>query len=195
MKKEIVEKVENQTPEELAAREKEITEFVKKDYQEHRAMMDKLAEGFENKEPQIYIMNYKTVQKYLRSVNYYGFFDANTYIISFYGEGEKKVNFDRVKARVCQQRLDDVRFVDNIEQYYNEHKNEFMIIAKFISEAVANGAKIVCQCNAGVSRSAATAKAIKDFFYGTGYEIDESGEYIPNDLFYRCIVESLSKLT
>lgn len=194
MNKVNIERAKDQSPEELAARAKEIEEFVKKDYQENRAMMDKLAEGIEIKEPVIFIMDYRTIQKYLRSVNYYGFFDSKTYIISFYGEGEKKVDFSNCKAHVCQLYIDDIIVPTDKDEFYKQYHGIFITVARFIVEAISTGKKIVCQCNAGVSRSAATAKAIKEYFFGTGYEIDEDGSYIPNPLFFESILKALDEI-
>lgn len=189
-----IERVDNQTQEELTTRAKEIEEFVKKDYEDHREMMDALAEGAVDKEPEIFIMDYKTIQKYLRSVNYYGFFNKDTFIISYYGEGEKKVNFDKCSARVCQQYIDDIIVPTDKDEFYKQYHDIFITVARFVAEAISTGKKIVCQCNAGVSRSAATAKAIKEYFYGTGSEIDDDGSYIPNPLFYESIIKALDEI-
>lgn len=188
-----IERIENLTPEELEARAREIEAFVKKDYREHRAMMNALAEGPVDKKPEIIITDYRTVEKYLHSLNYYGFLDSKTYIISFYGEEEHKVNFKDCKAHVCQILLDDV-IAKDYDKFYEEHKDTFIILARFIVNAVANGNRIICQCEAGVSRSAGVAKAIKEYFFGTGSEIDKDGSYVPNDLFFQCVLRAILEI-
>lgn len=144
---------------------------------------------------QILVMDKKTMDKYLRSTSHGNLFDASTFIISYYGEGEKRINFSSCKSHVIQIYMDDVRYVEDPDKYYSGYHDEFIAIARFIVDAMTNGSKIICQCNAGVSRSAATAMAIKEFYYKTGHEIAEDNNYNPNPLFYTSITEALNEIT
>lgn len=143
---------------------------------------------------ELLILNHTMMDKYLHSIYFNGIVNSNTFIISYYGEGEKKVNFANCKARVLQLMMDDVRVVNDVKKFYEDNHDNFISIANFIKEAKENNKNIICQCNAGISRSAATAKAIKEFYDHNGKEIDDSGEYIPNLLFYDCIIKALNEV-
>ena len=52
---------------------------------------------------------------------------------------------------------------------------------------------LICQCEHGQSRSAATASAITEYYNSDGIKIFASDEYFPNKIVYRKIYEALSK--
>lgn len=131
--------------------------------------------------------------KFLSNTYYYGLINNKTSIISYYCNSQEKIDFSKCSANVLQIELDDIRCVDDIDNFYNQYLETFKSIALFIKEALLKSETIICQCNAGVSRSAATLKAIKEYVDNTGYEIDKDGSYIPNDLFYNCILKALKQ--
>jgi len=66
------------------------------------------------------------------------------------------------------------------------------IVAEFITSAIKDDVQdIICQCTAGICRSAGMAAAISQFYTG------ESGEYfkryVPNTLVYKLMLMALNK--
>lgn len=142
----------------------------------------------------IKIFNHTKMEKYLHSLDYATCDKNKLYIINYYGEGEKKVNFSNCKAHVIQMYMDDVRFSDVVKDFANVHKDDFERVAKFIKNAMSNEGKIICSCDAGISRSAATAKAIMEYYFKDEHKIDETGEYIPSPTYYDAIINALNEV-
>lgn len=140
---------------------------------------------------EIKILDHKKLKKYINSIEFFGLNKSKVYIINYFADGEEQVDLSKCKAHCLQIKIPDIRFSTAVEGFADEHKEEFNKIAMFIKEAVTNGHMIICSCDAGVSRSAATAKAIKEFYYGTGNEVDASGDYIPSPTYYQAIMDAL----
>lgn len=66
-------------------------------------------------------------------------------------------------------------------------------IATFVKEISDKVELLICQCEHGQSRSAATASAITEYYNSDGIKIFASDEYFPNKIVYRKIYEALSK--
>ncbi|MBR2788848.1 MAG: dual specificity protein phosphatase family protein [Erysipelotrichaceae bacterium] len=136
------------------------------------------------------ICSRKEIQKLIHSK-----FPENTAVISFFGEDEKPVYFP---ANITHIRLniDDV-LPSEVEDPESYHMEDFRRVARFVFCCRKAGMNIVCQCEAGISRSAGTAAAIKEFFDQDGLSIFTDYRYIPNQVFYknlyRCLKEEATE--
>ncbi len=68
-----------------------------------------------------------------------------------------------------------------------------MHTAKFVYGVWNSVDEIICQCECGISRSAAIAAAVRGHFYGTEREILESNIYSPNMYVYRLMKDAFKK--
>lgn len=132
------------------------------------------------------IMNRANLQKLL----YKDFPYKNCAVISFYGEGEKDVNFAvNPKVKYIKRMIDDLRSVDNPD---NWHFFDFDQIAKFILDCEKQGINyIVCECECGISRSAGCAAAIRELYHHDGIKIFSIYDYSPNVIFFNNIYNAL----
>ncbi len=136
------------------------------------------------------ICSRKEIQKLI-----YSRFPENTAAVSFYGEGEKPVYFPQ---GINHLRLDiDDLGASVIKDPDNYHIDDFRRIARFILSCNEKGMDIICQCEAGISRSAGTAAAILEFYDQNGISVFADYHYCPNQVFYnnllRCLKEEGEK--
>ncbi len=132
----------------------------------------------------IKICSRKEIQKLVHSV-----FPEKTAVISYFGEGEKPVFIPEHIGNI-RLNIDDIQIseVDDPEDY---HICEFRRVANFILNCAEQKNNLICQCEAGISRSAATAAAILEFYEQKGIKIFPDFRYSPNKLFYNNILKCL----
>jgi hypothetical protein len=128
-------------------------------------------------------------------------FPKNVSVISFYTPVKENSGFgSRVDyAGVC----DHVFYIgvpDISEEEFDEYgfADEPFIaeadeLADFILKANAEGRDIICQCDFGMSRSAACAAAILEYFEGRGSEIFLNDNYCPNLAVFDKVFSALFK--
>lgn len=131
-----------------------------------------------------------------------GKFPENTAVISFYDPAIKRINedyshvdYNGVCNTVFYSELDDLD-LDVLERKgytYDTYFPEAPDIATFIYRAYDNGMDIICQCEYGQSRSAATAAAILEHFHHNGISIFTNYNYYPNQVVYHKIFDALEK--
>lgn len=131
-----------------------------------------------------------------------GNFPKNTAVISFYDPAIKRidedyshVDYSGVYNTVFYSELDDLDLdVLRRKGYtYDTYFPEAPDIAAFIYRAFDSGMDIICQCEYGQSRSAATAAAILEAFYHNGISIFTNYDYYPNQVVYHKIFDALEK--
>jgi hypothetical protein len=94
---------------------------------------------------------------------------------------------------------DELLFVPDIDlkylaEYGFTHETyiaEGEALAEFIYAAYREGRDIICQCDFGQSRSAATATAILEHFERRGIDIFSNHDYYPNQLVYHKVLDAL----
>lgn len=131
-----------------------------------------------------------------------GKFPENTAVISFYDPAIKRIDedyshidYNGVCNTVFYSELDDLD-LDVLERKgytYDTYFPEAPDIATFIYRAYDNGMDIICQCEYGQSRSAATAAAILEHFHHNGISIFTNYNYYPNQVVYHKIFDALEK--
>lgn len=112
---------------------------------------------------------------------------SDTAVVSFYDVGIEPVYFGSTQAAVFTLALDDLS-KDEITQRYGSTNNYFQkadTVARFIIDAVKKDRKIICQCEMGMSRSAACAAAILEYFCGNGISIFADKRYSPNRVVFQ----------
>lgn len=131
---------------------------------------------------------------HLQKLLYKDFPYRNCAVISFYGEGEKDINFSvNPNVKYIKRKIDDVRLV---EEPYDWHFLDFEEIGKFILDCEKQGINyIVCECESGFSRSAGCAAAIREFYHHDGIKIFSNYDYSPNVLFFNSIYNALLRRT
>lgn len=129
-------------------------------------------------------------------------FPDNTAVISFYDPAIKRidkeythVDYSGVCKNVFYSELDDLDLdVLRRKGYtYDTYFPEAPDIAAFIYRTYDNGMDIICQCEYGQSRSAATAAAILEHFYHNGISIFTNYNYYPNQVVYHKIFDALEQ--
>ena len=131
-------------------------------------------------------------------------FPDNTAVISFYDpqnvytpQEYKPVDYSSVCKNtfyVCIRDTEPV-FLGNYNLYLDSYFPEAMQVAEFIVAAKKQEMDIICQCEYGLSRSAACAAAIMEFFYKTGIEVFADYRYYPNKMIYHKLLEALKCVT
>lgn len=131
-----------------------------------------------------------------------GKFPENTAVISFYDPAIKRIDedyshidYNGVCNTVFYSELDDLDLdVLRRKGYtYDTYFPEAPDIAAFIYRAYDIGMNIICQCEYGQSRSAATAAAILEHFYHSGISIFTNYDYYPNQVVYHKIFDALEQ--
>ena len=131
-----------------------------------------------------------------------GKFPENTAVISFYDPAIKRidedyshVDYSSVCNTVFYSELDDLALdVLRRKGYtYDTYFPEAPDIAAFIYHAYNRGMDIICQCEYGQSRSAATAAAILEHFYHNGISIFSNYDYYPNQVVYHKTFDALEQ--
>lgn len=145
----------------------------------------------------ISIYSRKEIEKIIES----GDFPENTAVISYYDPELKKIDADYapvdysgVGADVLTVGFEDID-IDYLEKNgytYETYFTESKEIAEFVYRAYNSGMDIICQCEYGQSRSAGTAAAITEHFYGNGIEIFADYKRFPNKLIFHKISEALA---
>ena len=141
----------------------------------------------------VFVASREKMKQLISSVMYYGVLKSSTHIISYHSDFSR-LDFSKVRSKVFEVQLDDIRVVSDKEKFYEDHKDIFIKMAGFIKDAHENDSDIYCQCEAGVSRSAGTAMAIKDYYFGDGDEILKDWHYMPNYLVYYCVIRALNEV-
>ena len=126
----------------------------------------------------------------------------NTAIISFHdpiGKGHRQaenyapIDFTGKCNRVMQIALHDID-IDVLPSFgltYMSYFPEVDELAEFIYKAKEDGLDIICQCEHGQSRSAASAAAIMQHFYKNGIDIFTDYRYYPNQMVYNKVFDAL----
>lgn len=131
-----------------------------------------------------------------------GKFPENTAVISFYDPAIKRidedyshVDYSGICDTVFYSELDDLDLdVLRRKGYtYDTYFPESPDIAAFIYRAYDKGMDIICQCEYGQSRSAATAAAILEHFCNNGISIFTNYYYYPNQVVYHKIFDALAQ--
>ena len=131
-----------------------------------------------------------------------GKFPDNTAVISFYDpaikhidENYSHVDYSKVCKNVFYSELDDLDLdvLKHKGYTYDTYFPEVSDIATFIYHAYDKGLNIICQCEYGQSRSAATAAAILEHFYHNGISIFTNYDYYPNQVVYHKVFDALEK--
>lgn len=132
------------------------------------------------------IYSRKQIQKLIHSN-----FPKNTAVISFFGEGERPVYFP---DGIIHLRLDiDDLSASCIKDPDSYHIDDFRRIAKFVRLCDYKGLDIICQCEAGISRSAGTAAAILEYFEQDGLSVFSDYRYAPNQVFFNNLLFCLQE--
>lgn len=129
-----------------------------------------------------------------------GEFPENTAVISYYDTDLKKidpdyapVDYSGVCGNVMTVGFEDID-IDYLEKHgytYETYFPEVADIAEFVYNAYNNGMDIICQCEYGQSRSAGTASAIMEHFYGNGITVFAAYKRFPNKLIFHKLSEAL----
>ena len=132
-----------------------------------------------------------------------GEFPENTAVISYYDPELNHIDKDYTHvdySNVCNDvfycELDDLD-LDYLPEKGYTYESFFPNVddlAKFIYEAYKSGKDIICQCEYGQSRSAATAAAIKEFFFHNGIDFFTDYRYYPNQVVYHKVFDALENL-
>lgn len=144
----------------------------------------------------ISIFSRKEIQKLMDSDD----FPENTAVISYYNSKMRQLNREYCPVNYsgfC----DNVLYceVDDLDYDYLKEKNftydtffpESADVAKFVYDAYNNGMDIICQCDYGQSRSAATAAAIAEHFYKNGIWIFADYKRCPNQVIFHKVFDAL----
>ena len=127
-------------------------------------------------------------------------FPDNTAVISFYDPkntnklpGYKPVDYSSVCKNVFYVCIRDTEpaFLENYNLSLETYFPEAMQVAKFVIAAKKQDMNIICQCEHGISRSAACAAAIMEFFDKTGIDIFADYRYYPNKMIYHKLLDAL----
>jgi len=122
-----------------------------------------------------------------------GKFPSNTAVLSFYGEFQEKMNFPPNIKHLCLC-IDDFRTMWEVENPETFHIPDFERAARFVLECEKLGLDIICQCEAGHSRSAGASMAIEEFYNHDGIKIFADYLYSPNPIFYNNLYNCLNKI-
>jgi predicted protein tyrosine phosphatase len=120
--------------------------------------------------------------------------DLQHVIISIRGVGQKMADVPSNSAtlRVLKLLFDDSdapnRAVPNQMLFDEEHAEA---IVKMVEETEPE--VVICQCEAGISRSAAVAAALSKFYMGDDMFFFQSRRFNPNRLVYRVLLETLNR--
>jgi len=119
-------------------------------------------------------------------------FPSDTAIISYYGIDEKRMYIPDLIRNVslC---IDDEKDYSALDTN-DYHAEDFKRVANYILNCYENRINIICQCEAGISRSAATAAAVLQFLEQKGMLVFSDYELEPNKLFYNGIYHYLNDI-
>ena len=127
----------------------------------------------------------------------------NTAVISFFdpptkmkAQGDTPVDYAGKCDRVFPVALHDIdrSYMPEYGLTYETYFPEADDLATFVYRAVADGLDIICQCEYGQSRSAATAAAILEHFEGKGLSVFADERYYPNQAVYHKVFDALEKV-
>ena len=71
--------------------------------------------------------------------------------------------------------------------------NQARQIAEFVLQHNSSQTVLICQCHYGVSRSAACAAAVSEYFNGNGVDIFSDDRYYPNKLVFSKVLKALEE--
>lgn len=138
---------------------------------------------------EIAITSRSKMQKLIHS----GKLGEDTAVISFCDVGTKLLYFANTQASVFTLALDDLG-IEEISERYGSVQRYFTKADKlvdFIIRSVASGKKFICQCEMGMSRSAACAAAILQYYCGSGISIFADRRYYPNRIIFQKLFSEL----
>lgn len=117
----------------------------------------------------------------------------DTAVISFHDIAESPIYFGGTKASVLTLALDDLGPTEISERYgsLTRYFTKAGMLAQFIVAMAAKGKKIICQCEMGMSRSAACAAAILQYYCGSGISIFTDKRYCPNRIVFQKLFAAL----
>ena len=134
----------------------------------------------------------KTVSK-MQKLIHSGKLGEDTAVISFHDIAESPIYFGGTKASVLTLALDDLGPTEISERYgsLTRYFTKAGMLAQFIVAMAAKGKKIICQCEMGMSRSAACAAAILEYYCGSGISIFTDKRYCPNRIVFQKLFAAL----
>lgn len=117
----------------------------------------------------------------------------DTAVISFHDIAESPIYFGGTKASVLTLALDDLGPTEISERYgsLTRYFTKADKLADFIIRSLAQGKRIICQCEMGMSRSAACAAAILQYYCGSGISIFADKRYYPNRIVFQKLFAAL----
>lgn len=124
--------------------------------------------------------------------------DIDHVIISIFCSDDTPAEFQSLASTkdVLRVQFDDIT-IKHVEAYprvISKYQLFNGVIAKAIADFVEKHKDIpllICQCDAGISRSSATAAAISKFYKGDDFEFFGSRRYVPNTLVYTILLDEL----
>lgn len=138
---------------------------------------------------EIAITSRSKMQKLIHS----GKLGEDTAVISFHDIAESPIYFGGTKASVLTLALDDLGPTEISERNgsLTRYFTKAGMLAQFIVAMAAKGKKIICQCEMGMSRSAACAAAILQYYCGSGISIFADRRYYPNRIIFQKLFSEL----
>jgi hypothetical protein len=126
-------------------------------------------------------------------------FPKNTVVISFFSPkregkaGKSRVDFCGACEDVFYVMIPDIdiEILGDYGYTYDTYFDSASELARFIYRAREQGMDIICQCDFGQSRSAASAAAILQHFEGRGIDVFADYRYYPNQLVYNKLFGAL----
>ena len=138
---------------------------------------------------EIAITSRSKMQKLIHS----GKLGSDMAVISFCDVDTKPLYFANTQASVFTLGLDDLGPTEISERYgsLTRYFTKAGMAAQFIVAMAAKGKKIICQCEMGMSRSAACAAAILQYYCGSGISIFTDKRYCPNRIVFQKLFVAL----
>ena len=127
-------------------------------------------------------------------------FPENVAVISFYDPKSRRtpidyepLSYDGICDRVFYVGIHDID-IEILGDYgltFETYFPEAPVLADFIRRAAEDGCQIICQCEYGQSRSAASAAAIEEYYDKSGIEVFADYRYYPNQLIFNKLLAAL----
>lgn len=160
----------------------------------YRKVYDALCEVCGQKpQPENTIETAITSRSKMQKLIHSGKLGEDTVVISFHDIAESPIYFGGTKASVLTLALDDLGPTEISERYgsLTRYFTKAGMLAQFIVAMAAKGKKIICQCEMGMSRSAACAAAILQYYCGSGISIFTDKRYCPNRIVFQKLFAAL----
>ena len=160
----------------------------------YRKVYDALCEVCGQKpKPENTIETAITSRSKMQKLIHSGKLGEDTAVISFHDIAESPIYFGGTKASVLTLALDDLGPTEISERYgsLTRYFTKAGMLAQFIVAMAAKGKMIICQCEMGMSRSAACAAAILQYYCGSGISIFTDKRYCPNRIVFQKLFAAL----